>query len=774
MARFICNSSLRGKSLLFSLFIVLIFNAASHGQNSEIRGSIKDKSTGEPLIYTRVVLVGTGLGSTSDLNGIYSISKLKEGTYNLRCNALGYDTFKTTITVVPGKLYTINIFLNQVELGLNEVKIEQDKSQHETRVELSKIGITPKDIQTLPSVGGEPDLAQYLQILPGVVSTGDQGGQLYIRGGSPVQNEVLMDGMTIYNPFHSIGLFSVFDPDIIRNVDLYTGGFDASYGGRVSSVMDVTTRDGNQSQFAGNVSVSPFVSKLEIEGPFSPFSEDKGGSSYLLSVRGSYLGQSAPIFYPYAGTNGLPYDFLDLYGKMTFNAPGGSKFDLFGFDFNDNVNFAGLSSYAWNSYGAGMKFVLLPPSSSTVIEGHFSYSQYSSVENDPNAQPRNSSIGGFQSGLDFTYYPGKDLLKYGIEIDGNQTAFNYTSTDGQLLSQNSFTTELSSYVHYNKVIGRLIIDPSVRMQFYASLNEFSFEPRLGLKYVLTDHIRIKAGGGMYSQNLFAATSDRDVVNLFYGFLTAPDNLYDINGNEVASKIEKAWDVIGGIEADIGKNSTLTIEPYYKDFPELLSVNENKQFPATTANEPPILTNDYIIETGSSYGLDILYKYDRNPFYVWLTYSYSKVTYNDGVQTYPPFWDRTNSVNILSAYRFGKKQEWEASARWTYGSGFPFTQTQGFYEATNFQQGGVNTDYTKTNGTLGIQYATLDGGRLSDYHRLDVSLKRKFTLKKHRVLNVIATITNAYNRPNVFYFDRVSYTQVNQLPIMPSLSVNYKF
>ena len=273
-------------SINFSLKFLFLFilgglciALTATAQTGEIRGTIYDKSTGEPLVYTHVVLLGKGLGGISDLNGIYTISKIPEGSYNLQCNALGYDTFKSAVIIKPGKLYTVNIYLNQVEIGLNEVKIEQDKSQNETRVGLSKIGITSQQIRTLPSVGGEADLAQYLQILPGVVSTGDQGGQLYIRGGSPVQNLVLMDGMPIYNAFHSIGLFSVFDPDIIRNVNVYTGGYDASYGGRISSVMDVTTRDGDQSRFAGNINVSPFVSKLEVEGPFSKFSEDKGGSS---------------------------------------------------------------------------------------------------------------------------------------------------------------------------------------------------------------------------------------------------------------------------------------------------------------------------------------------------------------------------------------------------------------------------------------------------------------------------------------------------------------
>jgi hypothetical protein len=160
--------------------------------------------------------------------------------------------------------------------------------------------IDPVAINKLPSVG-EPDLAQYLQVLPGVVFTGDQGGQLYIRGGLPIQNKVLLDGMVIYNPFHSIGLFSVFDNDIMRNADVYSAGFGAEYGGRTSSIMDITTRDGNKKHLSGKVSASTFGAKLTLEGPLKKLKEDgKGSSSFLLSGKTSYLPQTSKTLYPYA------------------------------------------------------------------------------------------------------------------------------------------------------------------------------------------------------------------------------------------------------------------------------------------------------------------------------------------------------------------------------------------------------------------------------------------------------------------------------------------
>jgi hypothetical protein len=769
---------------LFTIALLCLFTLSAislHAQNSEIRGKAYDKKTGEALIFTKVVLLGTGKGAVTDVNGIYHITKLPEGTYNLSCTTLGYDTFTTTIVLTGSKIVTQNIFLNPSDIQMHEVSITKDKTLKETRVEISKVEITAKQIQAMPSVGGEPDLAQYLQVLPGVVSTGDQGGQLYIRGGSPVENKVLLDGMTVYNPFHSIGLFSVFDPDIIRNVDVYTGGFDASYGDRISAIVDVTTKDGDQGHFGGKVSAGPFVSKLELEGPLKKFSETSGGSSFMFSGRTSYLQQTGPLLYSYANTNGngLPYNFTDLYGKLSFNAPGGSYFDLFGFDFSDKVNYPNAVNFNWNSYGAGGKFLLIPASSASVIGGHFSYSYYDMQQQDPDAKPRYSSIGSFEGGLDFTYYPGKDQIKYGFDLNGFTTNYDYFNAANREITEQQFSTELDGYIKYNKVLNRLVLDPSFRVQYYASLAEASFEPRMGAKYVLTDWLRLKAAGGFYSQNLVSAQSDRDVVNLFYGYLASPEisNLpTTFNGQPVSSRLQKSRDAVAGFEMDLGKNVTANVETYYKKFNQLININDYLLFPDIQefASEPQIYKQDFIVEQGKSYGIDFQMTYDKNPYYFWVTYSLMKVTRTDEFETYSPNWDRRHTINLLGAYQFGKNKSWELSARFTYGSGLPFTKTKGFYDLNDFQNNGISTNYVGQNGNLGILYSDLNTGRLSAYHRLDISLKKNYNFKHRQRLQIVASVTNAYNRANVFYFDRTNYTRINQLPIMPALTLNYSF
>ena len=206
------------------LLLSLVFTTTLFAQTGTIRGFVYEKESGEPVMFCNVFLKGTTIGAPTDINGMYNIPKVKQGTYILVATYIGYDTTEVSISLNTGKILTQNLEIIESSIKLNEVKISAERAEMKTEVKAAAIKISKQDLKMIPTIGGEPDLAQYMQIIPGVVFTGDQGGQLYIRGGSPIQNKVLMDGMTIYSPFHSIGLFSVFDTDIIRNTDVYTGG----------------------------------------------------------------------------------------------------------------------------------------------------------------------------------------------------------------------------------------------------------------------------------------------------------------------------------------------------------------------------------------------------------------------------------------------------------------------------------------------------------------------------------------------------------------------
>ncbi|MBI3234587.1 MAG: TonB-dependent receptor plug domain-containing protein, partial [Bacteroidetes bacterium] len=669
---------------------------------------------------------------------------------------------------------------NATELKEFEKQGDRVQKSDSNKVFVSQFEINVKrDLPRLPAIGGEPDIIQYLQILPGVVSSGDQGGQLYIRGGSPVMNKVLLDGMTIYNPFHSIGLFSVFDADMTKTVNVYTGGFNAQYGGRISAVMDIQTKDGDKKVHHGKISASPFASKVMAEGPLKPDKEGEGSVTYLVNFKNSYLDKSSPIIYPYASKNqgGLPFSFNDLYAKLTFNSANGSKANIFGFNFNDKVKYPGSTEYGWNSYGFGTSFNFLPEGTSSIISGVVAFSDYKMQQLEPDQKPRYSEISGLNAAINFTYFLKTDELKYGIEINAFKTDFNTFNAANRKTQQEDYTTELCAFIKYRMRLKRLVLDPGFRAQFYPSLGNKSFEPRLGAKYDFTSYFRMTFAGGLYSQNLLSAVSDRDVVNLFYGFLSGPDNLQQtFNGKPVTTRLQKARHAIFGAEIDINSRSKFGVEGYIKNFTQLTNINRDKIYEDDDDHlrTPDVLKKDFIVENGIAKGLDFKYNYEKKGWYVWMVYSLTYVNRYDGVRTYFPHFDRRHNLNFLLSYLLKRpKTQYYFNARWNFGSGFPFTKTQGFYENLTFQNG-ISTDYTTANGTLGINYADLNSGRLPYMHRLDVSIERKRALKNNTQFNLVLSVTNVYNRQNIFYFDRVKFVRINQLPILPALAANFVF
>jgi hypothetical protein len=772
--------------------VALLFFTAAQAQTGTIRGFVYDKATGEPIIFTNVVLKGTTIGSATDVNGYFSITKVPAGPQTLQVTFLGYETLEKAVTVARDQILTEKLYLVKSATQLPTFEVTGEKQEMQSQVRMSVTKLTPKQIKRLPSVGGEADLAQYLQVVPGVIFTGDQGGQLYVRGGSPIMNKVMMDGMVIYNPFHSIGLFSVFDNDIIRNADIYTAGFNAEHGGRISSVMDITTRDGNKTRLAGRVGASTFAAKALLEGPLKKEQTPGGGSSsFLVNLRHSYLDQSSKTLYSYVDSAGLPFRFTDLYGKLSFNGANGSKFNLFGFNFSDGVNYRNVSDLSWNNFGAGSNFVLVPAGSAVLIDGVFSYSKYALELAEGDLPPRTSEISGFNGGLNFKYFMGDNEARYGVEVLGFRTDFSFFNSLGRQYQQSQNTSEIAGYFNYRLNLGaapasaryakRFVIDPGLRLHYYASLSVANVEPRLGFKWNISDDLRFKMAGGRYSQNLVAANNDRDVVNLFYGFLASPENLprtiptRDGGSRELKDPLQRANHYVAGIEYDLTRELSLNFEVYLKDFRQVTNLNRNKYFNDTEefADKPDVLKKDYIVETGQAYGADIQLKYEKDKLYLWGVYSYTYVDRYDGVQEYNPIWDRRHNVNLVASYSFGKFDAWKVNVRWNYGSGFPFTPTQGFYGAVPFN-GDINTNYITSNADLATIFGQLNSRRLPDYARVDAGVTKTWRFDEHKALELDLSVTNALDRQNIFYFDRVRYERVNQLPLLPSAGLSYKF
>ncbi len=366
------------------------------------------------------------------------------------------------------------------------------------------------------------------------------------------------------------------------------------------------------------MAVNPFGSKLTLEGPLKKMKEGgKSTISYIVSAKTSYLEKTSKVLYSYIDTAGLPYNYTDLYGKVSINGQNGSKSNFFGFNFSDHVKWKELFDLNWNSKGAGANFVMVPAATPVLIKGRFNFSDYdiSLAERNPitgiinHDNERKSSVGGFTLGFDFKYFKKDDEITYGVEINGFKTKFGFKNAVGRLISQDENTTQISGYLDYKIVRNRFVINPGFRMQYYTSLGNFSPEPRLGIKYNANEKLRFKFAGGVYSQNLISATSDRDVVNLFYGFLSGPDNLQDKitkeNGQTVdrKHKLQKANHAIFGFEYDLTKRWGLNVEGYFKNFTQLTNMNRNKIYDDNADNSKvsDLLKKDFIIETGKAYG-----------------------------------------------------------------------------------------------------------------------------------------------------------------------------
>ena len=754
--------------LLFSVF----FLSDAIGQNAEIRGFLYNKQSGEAIIYTNVYLKGTRYGVLTDVNGFYSINRIPAGSYTLMATSIGYDTTAIPVELTATTEIKRNLYLEERVKELEAVEITGSKSQYrkENTVNISVTQITPRDIKMTPSVGGEPDLVQYLTTLPGVVTTGDQGGQVFIRGGTLTQNLTLLDGMIVYNPFHSIGLYSVFDNDLIKSADFYTAGFGPEYGGRSSSVIDVKTIDGSKSKTNGNASISPIAGKLNVNGPILK-TANGGTLTYIASGRRSILEQTAPIFYEYATKNGrsLDFEFEEYYGKLTLAAENGNKASVFGFSFGDRAGLNPPNNFKWRNNGAGANFLLLPGGSSTLVNATIAYSSYQVDVSDDSPSPRSSGVTSLNGGLDFTYYIGKSELKYGAGIVNNTTNYRSFFLTGERYTDEKYNTELFTYAKYRINARRLILDPGLRFHYYASLSTPSLEPRLGAKFTLTDKIRLKGAAGYYSQNLISTKSDREVINLFNGFLSSVEQVRDGNNALVNNVLQTSWQYVAGVEIDLVKNFEINLEGYIKDFGSFISVNSLRRSEADA---------EFIQESGLAKGIDLIARYDKRPYTAQISYSLAQVSRTFGNITYNPNYDRRHNVNILVSWQpLRNRRDLEINARFAFGTGLPFTQTQAFYEEINLP-GGIDAEYVNQNGQLGIYYGTLNDfnkGRLPTYHRLDIGVKKYILFSKTRHLELSAGATNAYNRQNIFYIDRVNQARkIFQLPILPYFAVSAQF
>lgn len=729
--------------------IVLLQGISLYGQKSgTLRGFLTDEHNGEALAFGNVYIKETKAGCSTDANGYYYITGITGNkTYTVIYSYVGYETKELKIVIQPNKITQENVSLKASSYQMQAIeKIGESYKTEKNSTNLGLQRISVKELERLPK-GVETDVFRSLQYIPGVKSTGDVSARYYVRGGASNQNLVLLNGATVYNPFHALGLFSVIDPEMINNVEFFKGGFASEYGGRVSSVLKVLTKDGNKNRISGKASSSLMTGKLLLEGPFTE------GGSFIATGRKSYSNQ---ILKKFLNDQSIPINFYDFSFKVNTKNPfiENGKFVFYGFlsgdklenddptkeDFNWNNNIFGFD---WYQVYDSPLFSKLSISTSR-FNGEV-------IPNFSNTKQRKNEVTDNTFSFDITYiFDSKDELSLGMALKTLNTKLMLENQTGALSDVSDFGGNVSIYLKYKFLrYENLGIDFGSRINTasFTPGGEFTIEPRVSATYRLSPQIALKAAWGIYQQEVTTISDEKEVISLFEPWIITPEYLDPARSTHYT----------GGAEIDLTSKLNLQVEGYYKKVINLPLINENKVY-----NDDP----DLVSGEGEAYGMEVLLKYTDLPFSFTTSYSLS-YAYNtlDGWRFYPKY-DSRHNLNIILDYNFGN--DWVANIIWSYNTGLPFTKLIGYYDKLYVNDFYSNWIFSSSY----IPYAILGDknvGRLPDYHRMDISLSKKFSFSFANVY-LDLSIINVYDRKNIFYFKRDTGERVNMLPFLPSATI----
>ena len=741
--------------LLHLLILLVVGIEYSEGQSISVHGIITDQANDQPLIGANVTIEHITeqeikRGSSADRNGFYGISGLKSGRYIFRVSHIGYETHRDTISLVENSRVTMNIAMIQDHELLDEVRVSPTSGA--IRRTSGEQRIRSTDIARIPTPAGVGDLASYLQALPGVVSASDRGGQLFIRGGTPSQNMVLMDGTIIYQPFHIIGFYSAFPEKIVSSVDFFPGGFGSRFNSRISSVLDVRLKDGDRNQYHGSASVSPFLGEVYLEGPIK-----SGVSSWIVSGRQSLIEHTSPWFL----SEQQPLKFESQYFKFSHKNNENSicsammmrTFDQGRLDFeSDDV-------VHWNNFILGGKCVMLPAGSTSLFELNMGISRMSNSAGKKDNPELTSGITRINLDFNITRHVRNIRLEYGGFI--HLKLFSYSLRelfqDPRIESDEILGSGLHMETTYE--IGEWSrIRSGAVFSLYPDVYSPSLEPRLRFTWnpFRRDDEEISAAIGLYRQALVGLNDIRDVSSVFVAWMPSPDD-----GPQM-----EAWHALLGWRQSLGDDLNLSFEGYYKRL---------RNLPITVWSTLARLNTNLAKADGLVYGSDVRLEFSRGRIYGFAGYSYTWTQYESAqdhftiwfgepVQRFHPPHDRRHQVNSMLSAIIG---QYRVGIRWELGTGLPFTQPMGFDELIRYDERiyDVRDMYGNPRMILEKPYQ----GRLPIYHRLDLSLERSISFPGVQLDLQIGAI-NLYNQKNLFYYDIYTQRQINQLPFAPYFSI----
>ena len=719
-------------------------------QGVDIHGTVTDSSNGERIAYATILIEGSSKGAATNTSGFYLIPNVLPGTYTLVVSCVGYLKHTEKVAVGFGEPLTVNFRLDPEPVQVSETVVTGKITRDVSDVQTSVHTLDPQDIQAVP-VAAMPDILHAIQILPGVVSTSDVNSHFYVRGGGGDQNLIMLDGMKIYNPFHALGIFSIFDPDIIRNTEVYTGAFPPGYGGRLSSVVSLSTKDGNTNQLSGRANVNFLSSKLQLEGPLGE------NFTWLADARKSFNNTTINRFFD----KNLPVSFYDAFVKMTAKVTEDRqvRYGLQGFFAGDNLH-SGISTepdYSWRNHAIG--FTASGLILGRVFVDAVAYQTAFDASRDAGSSgtitPASTSIHetGIRSNATL-YLDAKDMFYFGFEISFPEIKYSLVNSYGILRQDDDIEVEGWLWMRYQATLGPWQFDGGIHMDAITLMKgggPENIQPRVNISHTLLGNWKLKLSYGRFSQNYITVNNEDDVVSVFDTWIHIPEGL----------KPETADHYVIGLNGNVLPELSLNVQTYFKNYGSLVVYNRDK----IDAFDP-----DYVNAHGNSYGAELLARYSTPLVDLYGTYTWSRATITSLGLTYPPSYDRQHTVNLLT--QFHLLPNLEVNARWEFGSGFPFTQSTGYYSRlplNDFYDQSFVFDQGASYITLGAKNAA----RLPAYHRLDLGLIYRFqifSIKGRAGVDLV----NVYDHRNIFYFNRSTGQEVDMLPFLPTATLELEY
>lgn len=779
--------------IILALFFVLIssfsFNYSQQIEKTTINGFIYDSKTGESLIGANVHIKGTNLGTATNLSGFFALPGVPIGKQSLVISFMGYKNQTILLNIKKSGNDVIKVMLKENILQTQEIVIQGDSSRIIDKLfvkPVSRVELNATQINNIPRVI-EADLLRALQTIPGIQPLSDFSSSLYVRGGTPDQNLYLIDGTDVYNPEHAFGLFSTFNTSAIKKVELSKGGFGAEYGGRLSSILNVTNLDGNRYNFKGEANISLIAASTTLQAPLGSFGSISGSirRTYIDAIYAKFV-KEIPDYYFYDG-NIKAYLDISEKDKLTISFYGGQ--DKLNFVFNkDKPNSLGFK-YDWGNSTASINWrrIFSPGlfANFWVTTSRFS----SNFDFNDVGFSEVNKISDISLKGNLEYYITKDFnLKFGFEnkiLEGSL----YDKFPGGIANGHEHRNHYSAYVTSNyKPIESIDIETGLRYDFFRStVNYQNLDPRFTLRYRLSELSNLKFSMGVYHQFV------NRVPRLFLASIWSSSDQY--------TKASSANHFIIGYQREIDQIYELEVEGYYKQYFNVYSYNQTSLTDITpdgyNSKGEPIFTGTkslYKRGDSKSYGLEVLLRKDYGAVTGWIGYSYSVTTsITDGInsdKSFHPRHDRTHTLNVVSNININDyfaelkgESNSASSSKWLFGLNFIYASGQPITLPNSVYYNNQLPDWKDNKFNLNLFPADINSANLPAYIRMDISLTWEINYDTW-ILAPYLQIFNVGNRKNTWFISYDNQIEngvavqkvknINMMPILPSIGVNIKF